>query len=47
MKTIIINTATGDVNGTDAEKAKYWIDQIFANKATTTIALQGTNIVKP
>ena len=42
-----IAAATSDVNGTDAEKAKYWIDQIFANKATTTIALQGTNITKP
>lgn len=42
-----IAAATGDAEGTDAEKAKYWIDQIFANKATTQITLQGTNIDKP
>lgn len=42
-----IAAATGDAEGTDAEKAKYWIDQIFAAKATTRISLQGTNIDKP
>ena len=42
-----IAAATGDVNGTDAEKAKYWIDQIFATKATTRVTLMSVNIDKP
>ena len=42
-----IAAATGDAEGTDAEVAKYWIDQIFANKATTRITLQSVNIDKP
>jgi len=42
-----IRDATANVNGTDAEKAKYWITQIFANKATTRVTLQDTNIDKP
>lgn len=42
-----IRDATADQNGTDAEKAKYWITQIFANKATTRVALQSVNIDKP
>lgn len=42
-----IRDAVANVAGTDAQIAKYWIEQIFATKATTTIALQGVNIVKP
>jgi len=42
-----IRDATGDADGTDAEQAKYWIEQIFATKATTRIVLQGVNIDKP
>jgi hypothetical protein len=42
-----IAAATGDPEGSDAEKIKHAIDQIFANKATTRITLQGVNIDKP
>ena len=41
-----IRDATANETGTDAEVAKYWIEQIFNNKATTRVALQNVNIDK-
>ena len=39
-----ISAATPNETGTDAEQARYWINQIIANKKTTEILLMGVSI---
>jgi hypothetical protein len=39
-----IKNATPNQSGTDAEKAKYWVEQLRSVKGVTSLILNNTNI---